>query len=85
MDKICCKITFGRLISFVLLLFSIFVFVVVDCKLSEWTEWGTCNQTCGTGTQNRSRHIEIKATRRGKCEGNLAESQVCNTHECPGK
>ena len=53
--------------------------VSVDCVMSEWS---TCSQTCGPGTQNRT--ILISAKNGGKeCPGNL--NRACNDRNCPGK
>ncbi|VDK29799.1 unnamed protein product [Anisakis simplex] len=30
----------------------------VDCVISEWTPWGNCSATCGSGKRQRSRQIE---------------------------
>ena len=52
--------------------------VVVDCKMSNWTD---CTKTCGTGTRNRSMIVE--AENGGQpCEG---LSETCNPEPCPGK
>ncbi|VDK86324.1 unnamed protein product [Onchocerca ochengi] len=32
----------------------------VDCVISEWTPWGNCSATCGSGKRKRSRQIEIE-------------------------
>ena len=31
----------------------------VDCKVSEWRDEGECSATCGGGTLNRTRSIEV--------------------------
>lgn len=31
----------------------------VDCVISEWTPWGNCSATCGSGKRQRSRQIEV--------------------------
>ncbi|XP_065939071.1 uncharacterized protein [Magallana gigas] len=56
-----------------------------DGGLSDWSAWGTCSQTCGSGTQTRTRACN-KPTREGSgrdCTGSLSESQACNTNLCP--
>ena len=47
----------------------------VACKLSEWTEWGECSQTCGQGQQKRIR--EMKAA----CPD--LETTECERTKCP--
>lgn len=56
-----------------------------DGGLTDWSAWGTCSQTCGSGTQNRTRTCS-NPTREGSgkdCTGSLSESQTCNTDLCP--
>lgn len=55
----------------------------VNCTVAEWTKWSNCTESCGGGTQNRSRSIETKAANGGKCDYNLMESQDCNREKCP--
>ena len=64
--NICCAIEFTKEVS-------------VDCIMSEWS---TCSQTCGPGTQIRT--ILISAKNGGKeCPGFL--KRACNKRNCPGK
>jgi hypothetical protein len=57
----------------------------VDCKWGEFTQWTTCNQTCGTGGQTRERVVEREATKGGaNCTGSAKEIQECVIIECPG-
>ena len=46
-----------------------------------------CNQSCGTGLQERSRSCTQPAPSHGgkACHGHPGESRECNTHLCPGK
>ena len=65
--NICCAIEFS------------FSEVSVDCVMSEWS---TCSQTCGPGTQNRT--ILVPAKNGGEeCTGSL--DRACNERNCPGK
>ena len=64
--NICCAIEFTKEVS-------------VDCVMSEWS---TCSQTCGPGTQIRT--ILISAKNGGKeCPRNL--NRACNDRNCPSK
>ena len=60
--------------------------VSVDGGLSEWSQWGECTVSCGTGSQTRSRDCSHPAPQYGgnDCSGPLEEIQACNTHSCPG-
>lgn len=58
---------------------------VLDCKVSEWSEWHACSKTCGRGRRQRSRTLVQGPTKGGlKCP-NLKERQYCNTFECRGR
>ena len=43
---------------------------------STWDDWGTCSQSCGEGTQTRTRNY----TSGQPCTGNSTDTQIC-----PGK
>ncbi|XP_061167956.1 serine-rich adhesin for platelets-like [Saccostrea echinata] len=53
--------------------------------LSNWTPWGSCSKTCGSGTQTRNRACNNPTRKRfgADCVGPLTESQDCNTQLCP--
>lgn len=54
-----------------------------DCVLGDWSEWGPCSTTCGTGTQTRTRTVLTQPGFGGApCEA-LSESRECNTTPCP--
>lgn len=56
----------------------------VDCKVSDWSDWGACNKSCGGGTRTRTRIITTQSQGAGvSCSTfPLTESQSCNTHTC---
>ena len=54
-----------------------------DCKWAAWEKWSTCTQSCGGGTQLRSRIVKTYATEDGNCNGESLEEQECNTETCP--
>ena len=62
----------------------------VDGKYTEWTEWSTCDKTCGNGTKYRSRTCQNPPPVGGgrNClEQNLGpaeESAPCMSTFCPG-
>jgi len=63
--------------------FTLQTLTPVNCVVSGWGSWGTCSQTCGSGTQYRSRTATTPATNGGTACPSLSESQSCNTHACP--
>jgi len=59
----------------------------VNGNWSEWSPFGTCSQSCGGGTQFRFRTCDNPPPQHGgrDCEGEVADSRLCNTHHCPSK
>jgi len=59
-----------------------------DCTLAEWTPWEPCSVACGTGFQNRARHVLVPTRGFGKCpleDGSQRfNQQECNTQPCVG-
>lgn len=54
----------------------------VDCKLSEWSQWGNCSKQCGGGVKLRNRTIITAPLNGGTPCPTLSESQVCNIQLC---
>jgi len=60
----------------------------VDCKTTNWGEWGTCSKQCtdangNAGKQYRRRTIISPAYYGGKDCGALSAEQTCNENPCP--
>jgi len=59
-----------------------------DCTLASWTPWEPCSVACGTGFQNRAKHVLIPTRGFGKCPKEdgpeRAAEQECNTQPCVG-
>jgi hypothetical protein len=56
----------------------------VDCAVSQWTDYGTCSETCGTGTSTRTRSVVTPASNYGaSCPDDLSQSVNCNLGVCP--
>ena len=56
----------------------------VDGQWSEWGAWSACTETCGGGTQTRTRLCNNPAPSNGgsDCTGDSQQSQACNTDAC---
>merc|ERR1719230_10605 len=59
-----------------------------DCRLAPWTSWEPCSVACGTGFQNRFKHVLIPTRGFGKCpkeDGRQRfQNRECNTQPCVG-
>eukprot|EP01013_Petalomonas_cantuscygni_P015357 TRINITY_DN3164_c0_g1_i1.p1 TRINITY_DN3164_c0_g1~~TRINITY_DN3164_c0_g1_i1.p1 ORF type:complete len:6949 (+),score=1286.42 TRINITY_DN3164_c0_g1_i1:147-20993(+) len=56
----------------------------VDCKLSEWGDWGECDEPCGPGKKTRSKSIIEKEAHGGTpCPTTLSEESPCTDGPCP--
>ncbi|KAJ8314516.1 hypothetical protein KUTeg_006666 [Tegillarca granosa] len=57
----------------------------IDGGWTDWSGWGTCTKTCGTGSQTRTRSCTNPIAQHGgqDCVGSTVSSQSCNTHHCP--
>jgi len=55
-----------------------------DCEWYDWQEWHACTCTCGGGQRERTRHVKIFPTGKGKrCEvHDMKEAGPCNTQAC---
>ena len=55
----------------------------INCE-GSWGGYGTCNKTCGGGTQTETYSIKTKAEYGGTaCPTVVTNSRPCNTDECP--
>lgn len=55
----------------------------VDCVLSDWDNWTPCSLSCGTGTQSRTRSVDVNVAHGGKACEATSQTQSCNAHACP--
>merc|ERR1712226_1452024 len=56
----------------------------VDCRWSAWGTWTECTKTCGGGTRQGVRKIELEAKNGGvPCTGSTKRTVACNTQSCP--
>eukprot|EP00927_Polykrikos_kofoidii_P046558 TRINITY_DN40760_c0_g1_i1.p1 TRINITY_DN40760_c0_g1~~TRINITY_DN40760_c0_g1_i1.p1 ORF type:complete len:943 (-),score=114.89 TRINITY_DN40760_c0_g1_i1:221-2857(-) len=55
----------------------------LDCMVEDWTPWGMCSATCGSGQQTRARFVARLALDGGKgCNTSLSEARACFMTEC---
>ncbi|XP_035384811.1 hemicentin-1 isoform X2 [Electrophorus electricus] len=59
--------------------------VRVHGGFSEWTEWGACSVSCGTGVQKRLRQCNNPLPANGgrHCVGSSSETRSCQGKPCP--
>lgn len=57
----------------------------VNGGFTNWSEFGSCSKTCGSGVQAKNRNCSQPAPANGgkDCEGASEETQACNTDPCP--
>ncbi|XP_052257629.1 SCO-spondin-like [Dreissena polymorpha] len=55
----------------------------IDGVVSEWSEFYTCDVTCGGGIQWRNRTCIGPLYGGADCTDSLEQSSECNTHNCP--
>lgn len=54
----------------------------VDCKVSEWTAWGDCDQKCDFGTRTRHREVSVQPKDNGKWCPPIEDRNLCNVQAC---
>lgn len=54
----------------------------VDCEV-EWSDWSSCNATCGGGEQTKKATIVTQAAYGGAACPALTQTRSCNRHACP--
>ena len=60
---------------------------LVNGTWGDWSEYGECTKTCGSGEKSRTRQCDSPPPSHGglDCDGSNAEKTTCNTQACPGK
>ena len=51
----------------------------------DWSGWGSCSQTCGNGTQLRTRECDGPYYGGANCSGAWTDETVCTAIPCPGR
>jgi len=55
---------------------------VIDCQVSEWSEWSKCNVACGKGTSTRTRQVLRPESNGGLQCPHVEEKQGCKASKC---
>jgi len=55
---------------------------VMDCKVGEWSDWSSCDVTCGTGTSTRHRQVVHPESNGGAQCPTLEERKPCSATQC---
>lgn len=60
--------------------------VRTDCVVSAWTEWETCDRSCGGGQSYRHRQVQRFPQAGGTpCPKDLKVTRSCNSQSCDGE
>lgn len=55
----------------------------VDCRMSQWTQWDSCDVSCGPGQMHRQRQVERFPANGGTtCPHVLMETKGCSLAQC---
>lgn len=58
--------------------------VPVDCTWKAWNSWNNCDVSCGGGSKERKREIDIVSAKGGKsCAGPGEQTKSCGEDACP--
>ena len=53
------------------------------CRVSRWSRWSPCSQSCSGGLTNRTRWKTRMESCGGGCPYHLVQMRRCNTNCCP--
>jgi|GEM_PF-3022176 len=53
-----------------------------NCLLSDWSDWGACDVSCGSGDQSRTRTVVREAQPGGAACGPVTETRPCEGLPC---
>ena len=55
---------------------------VIDCQVSDWSDWSKCDVACGIGTSSRTREVLRPESNGGRQCPSLEESRSCRATKC---
>ena len=59
-----------------------YYFSVVNCEVSKWSKWSSCDRSCGKGVQSRTRLIVQHPSPGGKRCPTLSQNRACLGNRC---
>ena len=62
-----------------------FLISVVNCDVSKWSKWSSCDRSCGKGVQSRTRLIIQHPSPGGKRCPSLSQNRACLGNRCSAK
>ena len=60
-------------------------FSVIDCQVSDWSDWSKCDVACGIGTLTRTREVLRPESNGGRQCPSLEESRSCRATRCSSR
>lgn len=55
----------------------------MDCQVSAWSAWDSCDKSCGGGEQQRHRQVQVYPMHGGlPCPTSLRELRACGSYSC---
>ena len=57
---------------------------LVDCVWDEWSDFSSCDKSCGGGQKYKTRSKVVHEQFGGTCAGEDMAYETCNTQSCPG-
>ena len=66
----------------ILVQYCIFIFSVIDCQVSDWSDWSKCDVACGIGSSTRTREVLRPESNGGRQCPALEESRSCRATKC---
>ena len=55
---------------------------MIDCQVSDWSDWSKCDVACGIGTSTRTREVLRPESNGGRQCPSLEESRSCRATRC---
>lgn len=63
-------------------LHTFYLIPVVDCQVTSWGPWSTCDTDCGPGSMSRTRSVKIQPQNGGRHCPSLEQRRGCQVSTC---